>query len=116
MATLAPMANRGRVLVIEGDARVRAALSRALEGSGAEVILAEDGRDALARLAAGVDPAVALVDLRRGRLGGAVFVEGVRADPRFEHLPIITMSGSAPRRRLDVNDVLGIVLSLFPSA
>jgi len=40
----------------------------------------------------------------------------VRADPRFEHLPIITMSGAVRRRPVDLDDVLGIALSLLPRA
>ena len=110
------MSHRGRVLVIEGDARVRAAIAHGLEDEGAEVIVASDGRDGLARLEAGAEPSVVLVDVRRPRLGGAAFVEEVRADPRFEHLPIITMSGAAQRRPADLEDLLGIALSLLPRA
>src|SRR5512133_3563915 len=106
---------QGRVLVIEGDKRVRAALERALEGDGAEVIVAADGRDALARLQAGAAPSVAFVDLDR-RLGGASFVERVRADPRFDDLPIITVSGGKRREPLDVAEVVGLVRSLLPRA
>ena len=108
--------SRRRVLVIEGDARVRAAIAHGLEDEGAEVIVASDGRDGLARLEAGAEPSVVLVDVRRPRLGGAAFVEEVRADPRFEHLPIITMSGAAQRRAGDLQDLLGIALSLLPRA
>jgi CheY-like chemotaxis protein len=110
------MPGHGKVLVLEGDRRVRAALERALEGHGAEVVVAADGRDALARLEAGPAPAVALVDHDRRRLGGASFVEHVRADPRFEDLPIITTSGGGRRRALDVEDVVGLVRSLLPRA
>src|SRR5512133_3825406 len=105
---------QGRVLVIEGDKRVRAELERALEGDGAEVIVAADGRDALARLRAGAAPLVALVDLDRRRLGGASFVEHVRADPRFDDLLIITVSGGKRREVADVEDVVGLVRSLLP--
>jgi chemosensory pili system protein ChpA (sensor histidine kinase/response regulator) len=106
---------RSRVLVLEGDKRVRAALERALEHDGTEVIVAADGRDALARLRSGATPSVALVDLDRRRLGGASFVERVRADPRFDDLPIITTSGGG-RRQVNVEDVVGLVRSLLPGA
>jgi CheY-like chemotaxis protein len=108
--------SRGRVLVIEGDARVRAELAHGLEHGGAEVIVAADGRDGIARLEAGADPSVVIVDVRRPRLGGSAFVDEVRADPRFEHLPIITMSGGARRRPFEVDDLLGVALSLLPRA
>ena len=107
-----------RVLLIEHDESVRASLAAALAARGAEVILASDGTDGLARLEAGAPPAVVLVDLRRPGCGGAEFVEAVRADPRFADVPVITMAteGGARSRGaaapFDVDDVLAIVLSL----
>lgn len=112
------MPSSRRVLIIERDAAVRASLSRALAGRGAEVDLASDGADGLARLERGAPPAVVLVDLHQPGCGGAQFVEAVRSDPRFAHLPVITMAteGGARSRGeaspFDVEDVLEIVLSL----
>jgi CheY-like chemotaxis protein len=112
------MPSSRRVLIIERDAAVRASLSRALAGRGAEVVLASDGADGLARLEGGAPPAVVLVDLRQPGCGGAEFVEAVRSDPRFADLPVITMAaedgarGSREASPFDVDDVLAIVLSL----
>jgi CheY-like chemotaxis protein len=112
------MSSTWRVLLIEHDAAVRASLARALAERGAEVILASDGADGLARLEDGAAPAVVLVNLRQPGCGGEAFVRAVRSDPRFADVPMITMAAESEARRhreaapFDVDDVLAIVLSL----
>lgn len=112
------MSSTRRVLLIEQDAAVRAALAQALAGGGAEVIVASDGADGIARLEDGAAPAVVLVDLRQPDSGVEAFVAAVRSDPRFADVPVITMSAEGGSRRgceaapFDVDDVLAIVLSL----
>lgn len=113
-----------RILIVEDDADVRTALAEAMRGSGAEVVVAEDGRDALERLRAGPCPSVVLLDLRLPQLNGQAFLDELRADVRFEHLPVITMTAGAARaegedllarlqRPVDVEDLRRIVESLF---
>lgn len=108
-----------KVLVIEDDAEVRASLTAALEESGAEVIGANDAPDGLAQLRAGADPAVIVLDIRVARRTAEAFLRELRADARFEHLPVISLSstcddfGAWDRGPFDMDDVLGIVLSLF---
>jgi CheY-like chemotaxis protein len=86
------MAKR-RILIVEDDADVREALAEALSEDGTEVVVAVDGIDALARLHEGLRPSVILLDLRLPRLGGEGFLRELRADPLFEHVPVITMTG-----------------------
>lgn len=111
------MSSARRVLLIEHDAVVRASLSQALADGGAEVIVASDGAEGIARLE-GAAPAVVLVDLRQPGCGGEGFVAAVRSDPRFADVPVITMSAEGDAWRaceaapFDVDDVLAIVLSL----
>lgn len=85
-----------RVLIIEDDPDVREALSDALAGSGLEVSLAVDGLDGLEKLER-ERPAVILLDLRMPRLGGEGFLERLRADPRWDAIPVITMSAGSGR-------------------
>jgi len=112
------------VLIIEDDADVREALADALSGSGVEVTLAVDGLDGLERLETGVaTPAVILLDLRMPRLGGEAFLQRIRADSRWEDIPVITMSAGSPRpgeaavkahlqKPFELDDLTRIVLSL----
>jgi CheY-like chemotaxis protein len=117
----------GRILIVEDDADYREALSAAMSGAGAEVAVAADGVEALAQLRSGPRPSVILLDQRLPRLGGEDFLREIRSDPRFEGVPVITMTGGGGsggengvvtplRRPVDVDDLRAIVLSLFEAA
>jgi CheY-like chemotaxis protein len=89
------------------------------------VRVAADGVEALAELRSGPRPSVILLDLRLPRLGGEEFLHEMRADPRFEHLPVITMTGGAGaadgivarlHKPVDVDDLREIVRSLVEIA
>ncbi len=116
-----------RILIIEDDADLRGALADSMRDTGAEVVVAEDGLDGLERLRSGPIPAVILLDLRMPRLGGQDFLNELRGDPRFEHIPVITMTGGTScaegdevvarlRKPFDVDDLKQIVESLFDAA
>jgi CheY-like chemotaxis protein len=116
-----------RILIVEDDADIRAALAAAMSDSGAEVIVADDGADALERLRRGARPAVILLDLRLPCPGGQELLAELRADSRFEHVPVITMTTDAARaggddhvprlpRPFDLDDLRRIVESLFVAA
>jgi CheY-like chemotaxis protein len=120
------MADRA-ILIVEDDADVRRSLAAALEPHGIRVILAEDGIEALERLRTGPPPSVVLLDLRLPRLAGEEVLSAMRADPRFEHVPVITMTAGVDgtpdheviarlRKPFDVADLLEIVLSLFEAS
>ena len=112
-----------RVLIIEDDTDVRDALSDALSASGLGVAVAFDGLDGLEQLERGERPAVILLDLRMPRLGGEEFLERLRADPRFDAVPVITMSAGSGRpggddvshhlqKPFELDDLTRIILSL----
>jgi CheY-like chemotaxis protein len=112
-----------RVLIIEEDPDVRRELARALELAGARAELASDGVAGLARLREGPVPSVILLDLRTPRLRGEEFLREVRRDPRYEGVPVITMTVGSDRtaahdlvahlrKPFDLDDLLAIILSL----
>jgi CheY-like chemotaxis protein len=111
------------ILVIEDDADVREALATVLGDAGLSVHLAADGRVGLEHLRSGARPSVIVLDLRMPRLCGGEFLREMRADPRFEHIPVITMTAGLDtpgaddslahlQKPFDVEDLLDIVLSL----
>ena len=113
-----------RILIIEDDALVRTALAEAMRGPGVEVVVAADGLEGLERLHGGPRPAVILLDLRMPRLGGEEFLRVMRADRRYEDLPVITMTAGAGsaggadvvarlQKPLDFEGLREIVASLF---
>ena len=112
---------------MEDDADLRGALAEAMSETGAEIVVAEDGLAALERLRAGPAPAVVLLDLRLPRLDGEDFLHELRADPRFDRLPVITMTAGSSRseddevvahlrKPMDLGGLLEIVGSLLDAA
>ena len=85
------MSDGGRVLVVDDERLNRMILRRALESQGHGVDEAENGRVALARLAAGQLDLV-LLDLVMPELDGYATLAAIKADPALGHLPVIIIS------------------------
>jgi signal transduction histidine kinase/CheY-like chemotaxis protein len=83
------------VLMVEDSQDARDALSLLLEGRGAHVSLAADGRQALDMLLQGARPDVVLCDLLMPRMDGFEFVRELHANPRAPQPPVIAVSGLA---------------------
>ena len=86
------MSSGGRILVVDDERLNRMILRRALKSQGHVVDEAENGRVALARLAAGPIDLV-LLDLVMPELDGYATLEAIKADPALGHLPVIIISG-----------------------
>jgi DNA-binding response OmpR family regulator len=87
-----------RLLVVEDDDLVRAALRLALEDEGYQVVEAPDAESALVELRAGGPPDVMIVDLMLGEMDGFSCIRQVRSD---SDVPIIVVSA-----RDDTHDVV----------
>ena len=83
------------VMVVDDDEDARALLRSALENAGFRVSEAEDGKDALAVLTAGLD-AIALVtlDLQMKEMHGLETLRRLRGSVRTTHLPVIVATAS----------------------
>jgi CheY-like chemotaxis protein len=84
-----------RVLIVDDDVRNIFALTSVLEGHGMEVSYAENGRDALAGLGDDPDVDLVLMDIMMPEMDGYETIEAIRAQPRFERLPIISLTAKA---------------------
>ncbi len=85
------MTGGGRILVVDDERLNRMILRRALESQGHSVEEAENGRQALEKLAA--EPIdLVLLDLIMPELDGYATLEAVKADPRLKHVPVIIIS------------------------
>jgi two-component system cell cycle sensor histidine kinase/response regulator CckA len=95
-----------RLLLVEDEQVLRAAMARALERAGLAVTAVPDARAALERLAEGFEPGLLVTDIRMpGMDGVALSVEARRLRPG---LPILMVSGYADaseRDRLGALDV-----------
>ncbi|NOK31865.1 response regulator [Corallococcus exercitus] len=81
------------ILVVEDDFYIREAVRELLEDEGHTVHCAENGAQGLAMLE-GLRPLpdVILLDLMMPVKDGFQFRAEQRADPRFQHIPVVVMS------------------------
>jgi signal transduction histidine kinase/DNA-binding response OmpR family regulator/HPt (histidine-containing phosphotransfer) domain-containing protein len=87
----------GRVLLVE-DNKINQQIARELmEAAGLEVSVAHHGKEAIERLSQGGGDAfdLVLMDLQMPVMGGIEATRLLRADPRFDDLPIIAMTAHA---------------------
>ena len=84
---------RGKVLIIDDDAKIRELIRRYLVAESYGVIVAADGTDAVL-LAREGRPDIVLTDAQMPGLDGYALCRVLRKDPAMRPVPIIIMSGS----------------------
>jgi twitching motility two-component system response regulator PilG len=80
-----------KVMVIDDSATIRASAALFLSQAGAQVVLAEDGFSALAKIN-DERPAVVLCDILMPRLDGYQTCALIKKNPRFAATPVIMLS------------------------
>jgi PAS domain S-box-containing protein len=99
-----PEAGARRVLVVEDDVATRAALRRAMEREGWDVVEAEHGRAALQRMAERA-PDLVLLDLMMPEMNGFEFLEALRERESWRTIPVVVITARElsddDRRRLN---------------
>ena len=80
-----------RVLVIDDSNTIRRSAEIFLRQGGHEVVLAEDGFDALAKVN-DHDPELIFCDILMPRLDGYQTCAIIKRNPRFAHVPVIMLS------------------------
>src|SRR5512140_1090862 len=81
----------GRVLVVDDEPMVRETLGRVLRDEGYDVDLAIDGNHALECVHAARPDAI-LLDLMMPGMNGRQFLQELRADPAYAHVPVLLMT------------------------
>jgi two-component system sensor histidine kinase/response regulator len=101
-----------RLLLAEDDAVNQQIAIELLEGAGASVTVAQNGREALEKLeggtAAGSFHAV-LMDMHMPEMDGFEATQRIRADKRFDAVPVIAMTASATTEERDRCKACGMV-------
>jgi two-component system, chemotaxis family, chemotaxis protein CheY len=87
-----------RILLVEDDPGMRAAIRTLLERAGFQVASAGDGAEGWELLGRGPRPAAILVDLYTPRMTGHDLVARVRRTPRLAAVPTIAMTGERATR------------------
>jgi len=80
-----------KVLVIDDSNTIRRSAEIFLRQGGYEVVLAEDGFDALAKVS-DHDPQLIFCDILMPRLDGYQTCAIIKRNPRFMHVPVIMLS------------------------
>ena len=101
-----------RVLVVDDSPVNRAVLKAMLAKSGvAEVVMAKNGREALAVLEGNGDFDIVLSDLWMPEMDGYGLVNAIRADERFSHLPVYLLTADVEARsQVESSRFTGILL------
>ena len=84
--------HRGRVMVVDDSPTVRKLVEITLERSGHEVIVAEDGMQALAKIN-DVIPDVILLDITMPRMDGYELCKTIKGSRVTSHIPVIMLTG-----------------------
>jgi CheY-like chemotaxis protein len=92
-----PMLQSARVLVVDDDVRNIFAIASALERYDATVLYAENGQDGLDMLEHTPDIDVVLMDIMMPGMDGYEVIRRIRADEKFQSLPIIALTARAMR-------------------
>jgi CheY-like chemotaxis protein len=91
---------RQKILSVDDDAFNRDILSEYLTEAGYEVVEAQDGDIALERLAATEGIAAIVLDRMMPRVGGMEVLRTVKADPRYQDIPVIMQSAAVARDQI----------------
>ncbi|MFJ6378582.1 HAMP domain-containing protein [Kitasatospora sp. NPDC092039] len=83
------------VLIVDDDIRNVFALTAALERHGLDVLHAADGRAGLDLLRSHPDTDLVLMDVMMPGLDGYAAIAAIRADARFERLPVVAVTAKA---------------------
>jgi signal transduction histidine kinase/CheY-like chemotaxis protein/HAMP domain-containing protein len=84
-----------KLLLAEDDMRTAYALAALLGAKGADVLVAENGREALELLAAHPDVGAVLMDIMMPEMDGYEAMRLLRGDERFRGLPVIALTARA---------------------
>jgi len=86
--------NSHRVLIVEDDVEVRAALSQLFASNRYEVGLASNGAEAIELLEQNLEPCAVVIDLLMPGIVGHEVLDYMRDDQRLAAIPVAIISGS----------------------
>jgi HAMP domain-containing protein/signal transduction histidine kinase/DNA-binding response OmpR family regulator len=89
-----PLAGK-RVLIVDDDMRNIFALATVLEEHGMDIVWADNGRDAIARVASDSQIKVVLMDIMMPEMDGMATMKEIRKLPAGKNLPMIAVTAKA---------------------
>jgi len=80
-----------KIITVDDSASVRQMVSFTLKGAGYDVIEAEDGKDALAKLN-GLGVQMVITDLNMPNMDGIELIKALRAQAAYKFIPIVFLT------------------------
>jgi CheY-like chemotaxis protein len=108
-----------KILVVDDDVRNIFALTAALEKKGANIEVAKNGKEALAKLEANPSTDLVLMDIMMPEMDGFQATREIRKQKRFAQLPIIAVTAKATKNdqveclRAGANDYIAKPIDLY---
>lgn len=93
------MENKGKILVVEDEEILLAALREELEGGGYEVSGAVDGLDGLEK-AKSFKPQLILLDLVMPKMDGMEMLQKLKADAEMRDIPVVILTNLSDYERI----------------
>lgn len=100
MSEVHPPTTRTQVLVVEDSPTLRMLLVRSLHALGYAVHEAGNGSEGLQVLQAHPGIEVVLTDLNMPVMDGIAFIRQLRADTRYQSLPVLLVSGAIDKQEI----------------
>src|ERR1035438_512527 len=120
------------ILLVDDSRTILMSISAVLTKSGYTVETAPDGTDALAKVKAGLRPAVILTDLNMPKMDGITFIREVRKVPGVRFTPILMLTTESQQTKraeaktagasgwivkpVQPNDLLAVLTQVLPRA
>lgn len=120
------------VLLVDDSRTMLMSISSVLTKSGYTVETASDGTEGLAKIKAGLKPAVILTDLHMPKMDGITFIREVRKAPGVRFIPILMLTTESQQAKraeakaagatgwlvkpVQPNDLLGVLQQVLPRA
>jgi CheY-like chemotaxis protein len=89
------MMKKPKLLAVDDEEFNLDIMRRHLTKAGFDVILAEDGLDALEKLEENLDTDVIVLDRMMPRMDGMELLEKLKCDPRFQDIPVVMQTAAA---------------------
>lgn len=102
------MADGQKILLVEDDPFLSSLLKNRLQKESFNIILAQDGEEALSSLKSG-KPNLVLLDIILPKKSGFEVMEEIREDPQLEKIPIIIISNLGQPEDVQKGHELGAI-------
>jgi len=97
-----------KVMIVDDDHFILNMYKIKFEKCGFDLKLASNGQEALDIARSGYVPDVLFVDVIMPIMGGIQFLETIRAEKLFEHVPIVVLTNQSQAHDIDVARKLGV--------